>query len=97
LLALEAVEFVRLFEPSSDKVGVLAPAPGLGVLMVLEVRVVVSALEAVEFVRLFEPSSDKVGVLAPAPGLGVLMVLEVRVVVSAIAGVAIMAAMAIAP
>ena len=65
-------------------------------LMVLEVRVVVSA-EALEFVRLFEPSSDKVGVLAPAPGPGVLMVLEVRVVVSAIAGVAIMAAMAIAP
>jgi hypothetical protein len=31
------------------------------------------------------------------PDLGVLMVLEVRVVVSAIAGVAIMAAMAIAP
>jgi hypothetical protein len=66
------------------------------VLMVLEVRVVVSA-EAVGFVRLFEPSSDKVGVLAPAPGLGVLIVLEVRVVVCAIAGVAIMAAMAIAP
>ena len=38
-----------------DKVGVLAPAPGPGVLMVLEVRVVVSA-EALEFVRLFEPS-----------------------------------------
>jgi hypothetical protein len=96
LLALEALEFVRLFEPSSDKVGVLVPAPEPGVLMVLEVRVVVSA-EALEFVRLFEPSSDKVGVLVPAPGLGVLMVLEVRVVVSAIAGVAIMAAMAIAP
>ena len=55
------------------------------------------ALEALEFVMLAEPSCDSVGVLVPVPGPGVLMVLEVGVVVCAIAGVAIMAAMAIAP
>jgi hypothetical protein len=59
-----------------------APAPGL-----------LLAFAALEFVRLAEPSCD----LVPAPGPGVLMVFEVGVVVFAIAGIAIMAAKAIAP